>query len=617
MMKLTAQGKFIDTAPIERLLTQGEHCSDCIHIILPTVNNEVDVRTCTFTMRTVAENGSMTETLLRMIFADDTETELLWEISNLVTAIPGLLQLELVGAKDNTVVIKYKMPAIYVKEAVMGSNVPIPDVADEKLTQMNAILKDVSDLADFIGDNSDAVQEIIDARTGSLSSYTYSSLSQRLRAELDACVTQGELESALKNVLQQSHDTGVGRVWYNADGHARGEIFGDYAHNEASGHRSTALGQEAVATGAYAIAMGYTVRASALQSLTLGTTSFASGKNSVAIGTGAAASGVESFAIGKTVSASAANAIAIGYNIKAESPGQVVLGCNNIADASGNYVLIFGNGTTENGQSNALTLTQNGALWTAGDVTAGTVSLYETRQQLLQTASAAGLAKKNLLPYPAAITKGGISFSCDSNGYMTAANTSTDSRQWTSANAQYSVALPAGTYVLSFHSAILCSNAYGNIFIMNAENTKIASIGQENYCNKESGEVEFTLDEAQTVYVMAKIFDGKTAIMIRSKDIIDGSYEPYKPDLQTQIDALITRIAALEGSGSVSSDVPSSGNDSTSTVMPDAEENDIVQIPSVNENAGADIPVQIPSVNENAGADIDSTPSENGEAEIV
>lgn len=136
---LTAQGKFIDTKPMERLLTQGEKYADRIKIILPSINNDVDIVNCAFTMRTVASDGSMTETGLSA--QRSTEQILLtWDVPESVTAVAGMLQMELVGIKDSDIIIKYKMPAIFIKGAVMGDHLPPPDVIEEKLAQMNGML---------------------------------------------------------------------------------------------------------------------------------------------------------------------------------------------------------------------------------------------------------------------------------------------------------------------------------------------------------------------------------------------------------------------------------------------------------------------------------------------
>ncbi len=138
-MVLTAQGKFIDTRQIERLFTQGEKYSDRIHFVLPSSNNDVDVSGCTFVMRTVASDGSMTETILDVQYESE-QILLTWNVPETVTAVPGMLELELVGSRGTDIIIKYKMPAVFVKGAVMGGSLPAPDVIEEKLAQMNDIL---------------------------------------------------------------------------------------------------------------------------------------------------------------------------------------------------------------------------------------------------------------------------------------------------------------------------------------------------------------------------------------------------------------------------------------------------------------------------------------------
>ena len=140
--------------------------------------------------------------------------------------------------------------------------------------------------------------------------------------------------------------------------------------------------------------------------------------------------------------------------------------------------------------------------------------------------SALGYQRKNLLPYPKSIVKGGITFTCDENGYMTGSNTTNDIRQWTSANAQYSMYLEAGTYYFSSFAETVCTNSDGRAYII-ANGTQIVGVStRETHVEK-----MFTLSEATTIYVMAKVYDGKVAFMIREADIADDSYEPYKPSL--------------------------------------------------------------------------------------
>ncbi len=215
MTELNAQGKFIDTKPIKSLFTQGEHFADKIRITIPQVNNEINITDCTFTMRTVSFDGAMTETVLTKEILDDSLV-LVWIVSRETTASAGVLYLQLIGSMDETVVIKYTMPPVIVGESVMGDNVPVPDVVDAKLTLMNELLEQFKASADGLGF---APTELSDARTGSIVKNTFSSLSNRLTADFNACITQGELEKALANVTAaytKADKAVLSRTDYNA-----------------------------------------------------------------------------------------------------------------------------------------------------------------------------------------------------------------------------------------------------------------------------------------------------------------------------------------------------------------------------------------------------------------
>ena len=175
-------------------------------------------------------------------------------------------------------------------------------------------------------------------------------------------------------------------------------------------------------------------------------------------------------------------------------------------------------------------------------ITENTSDIAVSKSDIALNRTALGYKRKNLLPYPKSIVKGGITFTCDENGYMTGSNTTNDTRQWTSASAQYSMYLEAGTYYFSSFAETVCTNSDGRAYII-ANGTQIVGVStRETHVEK-----MFTLSEATTIYVMAKVYDGKVAFMIREADIIDDTYEPYQPSLQEQIKALEERISALEG----------------------------------------------------------------------
>lgn len=242
-MVLKAIEKFIDTSLIECLLTQGEKYSDKIHFVLPIINNDVDISGCIFALRTVASEGSMTETILTAEQRDD-DLLLTWDVPETVTAVPGMLQMELVGSRGTDIIIKYKMPAVYVKAAIMGDHLPAPDVLDEKLAQMNEVLSqaqakldearniavEIDSTLTMAGQAADAKavgdkivkleglsDEITAARISSISGEEFSSLSERLRSDFALLekilhYTESELESSGDGADIILRVTGIGSI---------------------------------------------------------------------------------------------------------------------------------------------------------------------------------------------------------------------------------------------------------------------------------------------------------------------------------------------------------------------------------------------------------------------
>ncbi|MGN0583854.1 MAG: hypothetical protein ACI4JD_00200, partial [Ruminococcus sp.] len=139
----------------------------------------------------------------------------------------GMLSLELIGSKGSERIIKYKMPAIYVKEAIMGEGLPVPDIMEEKLALMNETLSQASELqkesealhsdsqdlqrrteelASQITVSSEYVSEVTAARTASKTAGTYSNLSERLAADFDQCITDGQLYVVLENEIGKARE---------------------------------------------------------------------------------------------------------------------------------------------------------------------------------------------------------------------------------------------------------------------------------------------------------------------------------------------------------------------------------------------------------------------------
>ncbi|MGN0592907.1 MAG: hypothetical protein ACI4JQ_06655 [Ruminococcus sp.] len=534
MIQLTAQGKFINTSQIERLFTQGEKFADRIYILVDTVNNDVDISDCTFVMRTVASNGSMTETLLQKQ-VQEKQLLLTWNVSEEVTAVPGMLHLELMGSHETLTIIKYQMPSVFVKETVMGAGLPVPDVVDEKLARMNEILQEVIVLAGQISDVDNTIQEVMDAREGRIVANTFSSLQKSLAADFEACITQGELESAISSAVATLTEKDVGQFWKNELGEIRGEIFNCYLSsgiaNTASGLHSHAEGVKTTASGSTSHAEGDLTTASGFASHAEGSNSTASGRYSHAEGGGTTASGECAHAGGLATRASGACQFAIGKwnRLKGDQ-----------------YAFIIGNGS-QSAYSDALEMDWDGNLWTAGDITAtdadgSTVSLCGTQEQLIQQQSAIGMNRKNLLKNTAGtVTQNGITFTLNADGSVTCSGTAT-----ADTNYRYIVDLQQNTsYILSGCPEGGSTSTY-QLFAMDADTW--SSIQRDIGSGK-----TFDSGTHTTWHIIIRITSGQTVDgltfypMLRYGFITDDAYQPYTDDLQTQIDTLRAAIISLGG----------------------------------------------------------------------
>lgn len=172
-------------------------------------------------------------------------------------------------------------------------------------------------------------------------------------------------------------------------------------------------------------------------------------------------------------------------------------------------------------------------------ITKNTSDIAVSKSDIALNRTALGYKRKNLLPYPKSIVKGGITFTCDENGYMTSSNTTSDSRQWTSANAQYSMYLEAGTYYFSSFAETVCTNSDGRAYILTGTQTQVVGVStRETHVEK-----KFTLANSTKIYVIAKVYDGKVAFMIREADITDDSYEPYSDNVDTRLTENKSNIA--------------------------------------------------------------------------
>lgn len=145
-MLLTAHNKYIDTACLSGLFTQGEKYSDRIYFSVDRVNNDVDLTDCAFTIRAVNENGNMADSVLEKS-VQESYILLTWDVSEYITACAGSLHLEIIGIKGDAVIIKYKMKPINIRKSILGEGLPEPDVIEKKLLEMHKILSITQDIA--------------------------------------------------------------------------------------------------------------------------------------------------------------------------------------------------------------------------------------------------------------------------------------------------------------------------------------------------------------------------------------------------------------------------------------------------------------------------------------
>ena len=177
--------------------------------------------------------------------------------------------------------------------------------------------------------------------------------------------------------------------------------------------------------------------------------------------------------------------------------------------------------STWNNKQSALTTTQMQAVNSGINSTkVGQISTNQTN--ILYTLNRTG---KNLLNTPS-VTLSTRSWNTDSNGYITAADTTGDSRALNYDNCQYYCHLHSGTYklVVDIKTASSNSSAIAAIY------SKTGTISTNNLQNKTGVQVyEFTISTEDDYGVLTKLYAGSWRMMICEADMYakDTSYVPY------------------------------------------------------------------------------------------
>ena len=140
-MKVTANGKNIPTHAFGELFIQGEKLADTIEFVVDRYYGGSDLGGCTFCIRGLTEDGwELNQTLLPVIL--DNEIHLSWRVSDNFTGRAGKLRLELRASRtgeneEELLILKYRMPPVTVAPTIAGPNGPVPETAEQAVSQIN------------------------------------------------------------------------------------------------------------------------------------------------------------------------------------------------------------------------------------------------------------------------------------------------------------------------------------------------------------------------------------------------------------------------------------------------------------------------------------------------
>lgn len=189
--------------------------------------------------------------------------------------------------------------------------------------------------------------------------------------------TKTYVDDAVANIEVTGGGTSVGQT----SGTQGGEIFNDYANNQATGLYAHAEGQKTKATSAFCHAEGVDTTASG------GTGAHAEGNGTTASALATHAEGCDTTASANWSHAEGNGTVAKGvcshtegYYTVAGSSYQHIQGKYNIEDSTSKYAHIVGNGSSSSGRSNAHTVDWNGNAWFAGKVYVGGTSMDDATE---------------------------------------------------------------------------------------------------------------------------------------------------------------------------------------------------------------------------------------------
>ena len=142
-----------------------------------------------------------------------------------------------------------------------------------------------------------------------------------------------------------------------------------------------------------------------------------------------------------------------------------------------------------------------------------------------------GATGKNLIDIPASVTKDGITFTKDSDGYVTASPSNADPRSWGKNNAQFLVNLAPGNYKFVIKLKTPSASQYSGWEIYSPTGVKIAGSSGGKF---QADEVAaFTASESGNYYIMAKLHSSASRLMVVKDGADTSNYEPYTEGIYT------------------------------------------------------------------------------------
>lgn len=209
---LKAIGKYIDTMPVQKLLSQEEARADSVIIEVDRFHGDHDLADFLFIMRGITESGGEAETTLSK-FVNDNTIRLTWEIGPAFTKEAGELALDLFAYRyeemaDSTVdapdyLLRYQLPAIQVRGLPDGTHV----LDEQSYTAFLLMIREIT--AQFIEDTSDIRSEL--KRVGSEADFHDTVIKDVLMPEIQTIreTLTDSIQSELERVASVAdfHDT--------------------------------------------------------------------------------------------------------------------------------------------------------------------------------------------------------------------------------------------------------------------------------------------------------------------------------------------------------------------------------------------------------------------------